>query len=245
MKKSYIYNLIILFITTNFCYCQNIYQVEYKMTTLFDGLKNYEAKLTFSEQESCFEFKLFESDSVIVENNDKNGHKTIAIPYTRQQSINVNLREKKIRELKHFKSAYLVEDTLSLPQWDITNEVRTISNHQCQKATTTYKGRTYEVWFTNEYPTIYGPWKLNGLPGLIILAHDKKNEVIFEAVEIQKIDKNICHIDNSAKHISRNEFEKLIKNWQKDYEERLKSMGNRSIQFDVNFENAVDIEILD
>jgi hypothetical protein len=35
---------------------QNNYQVKYKMTTLFDGLKNYDAKLTFSEQKSCFEY---------------------------------------------------------------------------------------------------------------------------------------------------------------------------------------------
>lgn len=229
----------------NLCYSQNLYRVEYKMTTLFDGIKNYEANLKFSEQEACFSYKLFESDGSITENSDENGNKTIVIPYTRQQLINVNLMDKKIRELKHFKSSYLVEDTLSLPHWNITNETKVIGNHQCQKATTTYKGRTYEVWFTNEYATFFGPWKLNGLPGLIILAYDKRNEVIFEAVSIQKYEGNMCNIDKTAKHISINEYKTLIKTWQKDYEERLKSMGSRNMKFDVEFNNATDIEILD
>lgn len=247
MKKVYMYifSLITSLIITNCCYSQSNYQVKYKMTTLFDGLKNYEAKLTFSKQESCFEYKLFANDTTTIENEDENGHKRIAIPNKRQQSIYINFKDKKISELKHFKSAYLVDDTLSFPQWDITSEIKTINNHQCQKATAFYKGRTYEVWYANEYPTFFGPWKLNGLPGLIILAYDRKNEVFFEAIEIQKIDENTCQIDNSIKHMSKNEFENLIKTWQKDYEERLKSMGDRSIKFNVQFGKAVDIEIVD
>lgn len=247
MKKSNrnIFTLIASLIITNCCYSQNYYQVKYKMTTLFDGLKNYEAKLTFSKKESYFEYKLFAADTTTIEKQDENGHKTIAFQNKKQQSIFINFKDKKITELRYFKSAYFVDDTLTVPQWNITNEIKTINNHQCQKATTFYKGRTYEVWYANEYPTFYGPWKLNGLPGLIILAHDKKNEVFFEAIEIQKIDENTCSIDNSIKHMSKNEFEKLIKNWQKDYEERLKSMGDRSIKFNVQFGKAVDIEIVD
>ena len=247
MKKSntYLFNLIAFLIITSCCYSQDYYQVKYKMTTLFDGLKNYDAELTFSEKESCFEYKLFAVDTVTIKNENENGHKTIAFQNKNQQSIFINLKDKKITELKQFKSTYFVDDTLAFPQWDITNEIKTINNHQCQKATTFYKGRTYEVWFANEYPTLFGPWKLNGLPGLIILAYDKKNEVFFEAIEIQKIDNKTCQIDSSIKHLSKNEFQKLIKNWQKDYEERLKSMGDRSIKFNVQFGKVVDIEIVD
>jgi Holliday junction resolvase len=87
--------------------------------------------------------------------------------------------------------------------------------------------------------------ELNGLPGLIILAQDKKNEVFFEAIEIQKTDENTCQIDNSIKKISKNDFDVLIKNRQKDLEERLKSMGDRNLKLDVKFGKAVDIEILE
>lgn len=229
----------------NLSISQNNYQVKYKMTTLFDGLKNYDAKLTFSEQKSCFEYKLFDNDTTTTEREDENGHKTINFPNKNQQSIFINFKDKKITELKSLKSAYLVEDTLSFPQWNITDEIKNLNNYQCQKATTFFKGREYEVWYAIEYPTIFGPWKLNGLPGLIILAQDKKSEVFFEAIEIQKTDENTCQIDNSIKKISKNDFDVLIKNRQKDLEERLKSMGDRNLKLNVKFGKAVDIEILE
>jgi GLPGLI family protein len=215
------------------------------MTTLFDGLKNYDAKLTFSEQKSCFEYKLFANDTTTTEREDENGNIKLTIPNKNQQIIFSNYKDKKITELKKFKSIYLVEDTLSLPQWNITDEIKNVNNYQCQKATTFFKGREYEVWYAIEYPTIFGPWKLNGLPGLIILAQDKKSEVFFEATEIQKTEENICQIDNSIKKISKNDFDKLINEWQKDYQERLKSMGDRNLKLDVKFGKAVDIEILE
>lgn len=247
MKKYQIYVVILIvsIIVTNFSYSQNSYQVKYKMTTLFDGIKNYDAKLTFSELNSSFEYQLFSKDTTTVEREDNNGNKVISIPVKNQQAVYLNLKEKKITELKYFKSLYLVEDTLSFPQWIITEEMKNVNNYQCQKATAFYKGREYEVWYSNEYPTVFGPWKLNGLPGLIILAYDKKNEVIFEALEIQKTDVKTLPIKNSTKHISKDEFDNKIKNWQKDYEERLKSMGDRSLKFNVKFRKSVDLEILD
>jgi GLPGLI family protein len=123
----------------NLSISQNNYQVKYKMTTLFDGLKNYDAKLTFSEQKSCFEYKLFDNDTTTTEREDENGHKTINFPNKNQQSIFINFKDKKITELKSLKSAYLVEDTLSFPQWNITDEIKNVNNYQCQKATTFLK----------------------------------------------------------------------------------------------------------
>lgn len=243
MHKSFIYNLL-LFLVLNFSYAQNLHRVEYKMTTLFDGVKNYKAALTFSAQEACFEYKLLECDGKIIEKNDENGNISISIPITEQQLIYTNFLEKKVKELKYLKTIYLVEDVLSLPNWEITSETKIIDNYQCQKAITTFKGRTYEVWFTSKYATFFGPWKLNGLPGLIILAYDKKNEVMFEAVKIHKYDETICTVDISAKPISTNDFKLVIKNWQNDVEERLKAKGSRNIKYDVKFNNVVDIEIV-
>lgn len=243
MKTKFIFIICVFF--TNFCFTQINYQVKYKMTTLFDGLKNYDAKLTFSEQKSCFEYILFAKDTASIEQEDKNGNKVISISNKRKQLIFTNLKEKKIKELKHFKITYLVDDTLSIPQWDITNEIKTINNHKCQKATTFFKGRTYEVWYASEYPTIFGPWKLNGLPGLIILAMDKKKEIYFEATEIQKNDDSLCQEDSSIERISRIEFDNQMKNWQKDYEEQLKSFGDRNLKIEIKFGKAVDIEIID
>ena len=68
---------------------------------------------------------------------------------------------------------------------NITQEIKTISGFKSQKAEGLSRGRKYTAWFTNEIPIKYGPWKLNGLPGLILNVTDDKNEVAFYAKSIK------------------------------------------------------------
>jgi GLPGLI family protein len=239
------YYIIILLFLPFLLFSQYNYQVKYKMTTLFDGIKNYDTKLNFSNFQSCFEYKLSLKDTASVESQDENGNYKILVPDKNTQKIYLDFKNKKSSEIKYLKTVFIVQDSLTFPDWFIFNEAKTINNHLCRKATTTYKGRDYEVWFTDEYPTMFGPWKLNGLPGLIIVAQDKRSEVFFEATEIQKMDENICKEDSSIKHVSKVEFDEQIKKWQKNYEERLKSMGDRNSKVSVKFGKAVGIEILD
>ena len=49
-----------------------------------------------------------------------------------------------------------------------------------------FKGRTWTAWFTTDIPLDNGPWKLCGLPGLILRAYDAKQQYIFDCVGMKQ-----------------------------------------------------------
>jgi GLPGLI family protein len=82
------------------------------------------------------------------------------------------------------KQFYLKEVSPKM-NWKIEGETKKIGKFSCKKATTSFRGRNYTAWFTTEIAVPFGPWKLNGLPGLILEAHDTNKEInwYFKSVE--------------------------------------------------------------
>jgi GLPGLI family protein len=70
----------------------------------------------------------------------------------------------------------------------IADSTTNILGYDCTLATTHFKGRDWRVWFTEDIPLNLGPWKLCGLPGLIMQASDKTNQYVFKAIGLQQID---------------------------------------------------------
>ena len=69
--------------------------------------------------------------------------------------------------------------------WNISFETQDILGYTCQKATCHFRGRDYVAWFAPDIPVRQGPWKLGGLPGLILKAHDTDTLYTFEAVKVE------------------------------------------------------------
>lgn len=88
--------------------------------------------------------------------------------------------EKKLITKMRLFNNYLIEDELPAIDWKISNETSVISGLNCQKATAAFKGRNYTAWFCPDLPFQSGPWKLSGLPGLIVEAYDTNKEVVFK-----------------------------------------------------------------
>lgn len=96
-------------------------------------------------------------------------------------------RENKLFTKERLISDYLVEEDATKLNWKISKETANLSGVSCQKATTRFKGRNWSVWFAPDMPFQSGPWKLNGLPGLIIEAIDETQTVKFQFAGIEDV----------------------------------------------------------
>jgi len=79
---------------------------------------------------------------------------------------------------------YLIKDTVANFRWSLTKEKKKILNYTCTRATTTFRGRQYEAWFTDAISIPNGPWKFCGLPGLIVSVNDIEGKYKYELVGI-------------------------------------------------------------
>lgn len=83
------------------------------------------------------------------------------------------------------KSFKYVED-MERPSWKMLEGDTVVCEYPCQKAQTLFRGRTWTVWFTPEIPISEGPWKLYGLPGLIVQAADTTGSFTFQCTAIRQ-----------------------------------------------------------
>ncbi len=67
-------------------------------------------------------------------------------------------------------------DTLHPMEWKLESEEKTVGGIPCKRATVRFKGRDYVAWYAPSIPISNGPWKLGGLPGLILEASDVRGE---------------------------------------------------------------------
>ncbi|WP_185286519.1 GLPGLI family protein [Chryseobacterium indologenes] len=72
-------------------------------------------------------------------------------------------------------------------QWSISDSIKVLDNLKLQKATTQFGGRNWIAWFTKDIPMAYGPYKFNGLPGLIMELYDTKKNYYFKVIKSEKI----------------------------------------------------------
>ncbi len=94
---------------------------------------------------------------------------------------------KLVRKEPLLMNAYLIEEPLPVIDWAISSDTASFGGLLCQKATAHFKGRDYTAWFCPDMPFHAGPWKLNGLPGVILDSYDAKKEVVFQFDGIEKV----------------------------------------------------------
>lgn len=78
--------------------------------------------------------------------------------------------------------------------WTLTDDTLTIGGYYCQTATCKFRGVEWRVCYTEEIPSSVGPWRLRGLPGLIVKAESEAHtfciaEIIQESTPIMAPEK--------------------------------------------------------
>lgn len=109
---------------------------------------------------------------------------------------------------------FKVEQPMSI-NWKLDNREDTvILGYTCQKAYTSYARRDYIAWYSTQIPLNDGPYKFNGLPGLILKISDTKNEHCFTLNSIKKVKytQPITFTLNDYIDITAEEYTKIMKN---------------------------------
>ncbi len=185
MKNLLIINFIILH---TFCYAQQkdlglvLYGHKQSLGLGAPVGIDYNASLTFNSKTSSYECK---KDSL------EGGHVNEFVTSRKNDIISVSNKitnekgfiyyldlEKNISKSRDIGFKYVKEKTPKI-EWKISKATKTIGSFNCIKATGHFRGRDYTAWFTTAIPLPFGPWKLQGLPGLILEAYDTNKEVYF------------------------------------------------------------------
>lgn len=77
------------------------------------------------------------------------------------------------------------EEDMPAFNWELTDSVATVLGYECQSARCKFRGRVWTVFYTEDIPLMDGPWKLHGLPGLIMKASDAQGHYTFECIGIK------------------------------------------------------------
>ena len=182
-------------------------------------------------------YKMFESDSIFESNI--NFEKKQSGKFTDYNHLVIKQTKMGEMDLYHkfsFSNIFYTKEKIPKFQWKISNEIKTIQTFNCQKATLNYKGRDWEVWFTTTIPLNLGPYVFEGLPGLIILMKDTKNNFIFEFEGLKKYKTTIYEISNSIL-VSNKELKNLLINYYYDPFKEIKFEGNK-----VKFEDSQGLD---
>lgn len=155
-----------------------IIKVQYAETISYvpSIINNYQSSLYIQDEYSYYKSEYLNTDK----SNSKNEEDDVIIVNSFENKfineVYINNKAKELTENKYenkfLKKSYSIYEELPKMKWEFLKGEKKIKNYTCKKAKTTFRGRTYTVWYTEKIAVKIGPWKFNGLPGLILSIED-------------------------------------------------------------------------
>lgn len=181
MKKIFL----LLLITLSNIYAQENTQkltiVDYTLQQNFDLSSTKKSTLTYSPTQS--KYQQGKGDIKAIPENTQ----VRDLSGTNSTFYYVSLKDQTLKmETQLDGETIIVKEDLPAIEWNIKSDsTREIMGFNCVEAEALFRGRFYTAWFSPEIPVPFGPWKLQGLPGLILEAYDKMDEVHFYATRLK------------------------------------------------------------
>ena len=208
------------------------YRIHYDMkyvndTTLLDSLSHYISKteamrLDIGEQgiTSFYSYICWRSDSIVGE------------AYKRGERSFQTKGEIGWKLFKHYPKRgeyawldgisterYVCTEKAEEPTWTIVaDSTAEVIGNPCQLAVTDFRGRRWYAWYTDDIPISEGPWKLCGLPGLILRAYDEQRQYEFECTGMKPVTQDTAIEYKGEKYdaIDKQTLEKLYRRYYSD-----------------------------
>lgn len=136
--------------------------------------------------EKFFDYNQLRKDSVTLKYN----HKEILDARDVQELLKIRVlwsnvivkNDDKLTVQDRFVELYEYDEKTPKFNWKLEEGSKEILDYNCNKATVEYGGRTYTAWYTKNIPINSGPYKFEGLPGLILEIYDSNNDFNFEVI---------------------------------------------------------------
>ncbi len=248
-----IYLLFILNPITSFC--QITGKVEYVSILESEDFKELNSALFFSDSESFFfvdtnnEESTAEGGEQIYFKDESNLVFELDFTYKspRKYEVYISRSDQTILSQNSiFKDlstvpCVVLEETGTI-NWKLHEEFKKVGKFKAQKASTSFRGRNYNAWFTTEIPIEIGPWKFHGLPGLILEVRDSELGVqfLFTSLKIPYDVSDKIVKPNEGDVIPIDEFAKYQDNFSKELITLLKAKMPRSMgAVDISFDEVV------
>ncbi|MFD2586414.1 GLPGLI family protein [Croceitalea marina] len=199
----------------------NVYQIEYERTLTLEKnpkplVANYEYTKFIEINKSLYGKKnKIKTTSVLSEDEDDD-----SILYFTPSGKNVTAVYKDYNDAVFYSKHevaykyFVVQDSLDIFNWNIEEQTKEILGFKCQFATMDFRGRTYEAWFAPKLP-VGGPWKYDGLPGMILELKSIDNFIAFKTIAIKNgklsQEKLIDNPFDGKETLTWNEFKALYK----------------------------------
>lgn len=162
---------------------------------------------------------------------------------------------KMIESSEFFGKKFLIKEEIGQPQWELGSETKKIGNYTCYKATMTKVNTDFDwtvfrrrrndqkkdstktdtkekvrttfvtAWYTPEIPVSNGPKDFGGLPGLILEINAGRTTILCTEIVLNPADKAEIKEPAKGKEVTREEYNKIIKEKTEEMRERFRGRG--------------------